>query len=44
MKVHLKITFYHKRAVAEISYTEETKIEAQSTKFKLTSDKTVSSW
>ena len=43
MKMHLKMTSYHKLAFAEIFFTEETKIEAQTTKFKITPDKTVSS-
>ena len=41
--MHLKMTLYHKLAVAKIFFTDETKTEAQSTKFKVTSDKTVSS-
>ena len=44
MELHLKMTLYHKLAVVEIFFTEKTKIEAQSTKFKVTPDKTVSSW
>ena len=41
--MHLKMTLGHKLAVAENFFTEVTKIEAQSTKFKVTPDKTVSS-
>ena len=43
MKVHLKMTLGHKLAIVEIFFTEVTKIEAQSMKFKVTPDKTVSS-
>ena len=42
MKMHLKMTLGHKLAVAENCFTEEAKTEAQSTKFKVTPDKTVS--
>ena len=41
--MHLKMTLYHKLAVAKIFFTDETKTEAQSTKFKVTPDKMVSS-
>ena len=44
MKMHLKMILNHKLAVAEICFTDETNTEAQSTKFKVTPDKTVSSW
>ena len=44
MKMHLEMTFYHKLANAKIFFTDEKKIETQSTKFKVTPDKTVSSW
>ena len=40
--MHLEMTFYHKLANAKICFTDETKIETQSTKFKVTPDKTVS--
>ena len=39
MKMHLKMTLYHKLAVAKIFFTDETKTEAKSTKFKVTPDK-----
>ena len=41
--MHLKVTLYHKLAGAEIFFTDEAKTEAQSTKFKVMLDKTVSS-
>ena len=41
--MHLKMILDLKLAVAEIFFTNETKTEAQSTKFKVTPDKTVSS-
>ena len=41
--MHLKMTLYHKLAVAKTFFNDETKAEAQSTKFKITPDKTVSS-
>ena len=44
MKMHLKMILDHKLAVADIFFTKETKNETQSTKFKVTLDKTVSSW
>ena len=34
--MHLKMTLYHKLAIAENFLTEETKTEAKSTKFKVT--------
>ena len=43
MRMRLKLTFYYKLAFAESFFTEEAKTEAQSTKFKVTPDKTVSS-
>ena len=43
MKMHLKLTLYHNLAIAKIFFTDETKTEAQSTKIKVTPDKTVSS-
>ena len=39
----LKMILYRKLAFAEILFTDETKTEAQSTKVKVTLDKTVSS-
>ena len=38
--MHLKIILDHKLAVIEIFFIEKTKTEAQSTKFKVTPDKT----
>ena len=40
--MRLKMTLYHKLAVAQIVFTDETKTEAQSTKLTVTPDKTVS--
>ena len=34
MKMHLKMTLYHKLANAEIFFTDQTKTKAQSKKFK----------
>ena len=39
--MHLKMTFYHTLAIGEIFFTEETRMEAQSTKLKVTPDKMV---
>ena len=41
--MHLKMTLYHKLAVAEIFVTDDTKTEAQSTKSEVTSDKSLAS-
>ena len=44
MKMHLKMTLYHKLPIAEIFFIEETKgnKDRGTTKFKVTSDKMVS--
>ena len=44
MKMHLKMTLYHKLVIAENVFIEKTKTEAHSTEFKVTLDKMVSFW
>ena len=41
MKMHLKLTLYHEPVVVEIDLPQRAKTKAQSTKFKVTLDKTL---